>query len=112
VSLVVGMTVRFLDPAIFLEILRVVSRWLVDPYPGQTGQLSLKEGVLLCQRLGMLERMVAIADPGLRATFESSFVQLVQKLCSAPQVPKVRLLLLYRREMLPIRTLLGNNEGP
>uniref|UniRef100_A0A7S3QND2 Uncharacterized protein n=1 Tax=Dunaliella tertiolecta TaxID=3047 RepID=A0A7S3QND2_DUNTE len=88
VSLVVGMTVRFLDPALLLEVLKVVSRWLVDPYPGQTGQLSMKEGVLLCQRLGMLERMAAISDPGLRATFDSSFVQLVQKLCSAPQVPK------------------------
>lgn len=42
-------SVQGLEPTLFLELLRVLRRWLIDPYPGQAGSLSPKESVLLCQ---------------------------------------------------------------
>ncbi len=37
--------------------LQVMERWLVNPYPGQTGILSPKEAILMVQRLAALEKL-------------------------------------------------------
>eukprot|EP00955_Chlamydomonas_euryale_P003198 34153-Chlamydomonas_euryale.AAC.1 len=39
-----------------MELLNVLRRWVVDPYPGQQEGLTQKESVPLCQRLGALEK--------------------------------------------------------
>lgn len=43
---------------------QVMERWLVNPYPGQTGILSPKEAILMVQRLAALEKLNLFDTPG------------------------------------------------
>ncbi|GFR40173.1 hypothetical protein Agub_g730, partial [Astrephomene gubernaculifera] len=57
IGLMAGQNTRHMEPALFLEMLKVLERWLVNPYPGQTGILSPKEAILMVQRLAALEKL-------------------------------------------------------
>ena len=88
IGLLAGTHTRMLEPGMFLAMLRVVERWLVRPYPGQTGSLSSKEGILLCQRLGTLEKL-GLFEGTLRKTWETTFLRLIMQLCTSGTLPQV-----------------------
>jgi transformation/transcription domain-associated protein len=91
VSLLVGQYTRFMDPCVFLEVLDIVERWVLRPYPDQQGTLTVKETILVCQRLGLLEKqnILANVEPTLRAKIEGAFHKLLHQLCTQPSLPKV-----------------------
>ena len=67
----------------------------MDPYPGQMGSVTLKEGILLLQRLGTLEKYGVFdhpqqPQPQTRNQWESAFLGLMRTLCTGPNVPQVR----------------------
>lgn len=99
VGLLVGQNLRLIDPALFLEMLLVVEKWVmrpVDPsipqpppgdtdkqaaYAAATGCLTHKEAILLVQRLGMLERGGAVGEStsSIHAAFEAIFLRLMRQ---------------------------------
>ena len=89
IGLLAGQHTRVLEPSLFLEMLRIVERWLVDPYPQQSGSLTSKEGILLCQRLGTLEKLGLFEGP-LHGVWETIFLRLMRQLCTSPTVAQVK----------------------
>lgn len=67
---------------------QVVERWLLNPYPNMTGILTVKESILLCQRLGTLDKMGVFEGP-LRAKWEAAFVSFIGRLCKGEGVSPV-----------------------
>jgi hypothetical protein len=91
VSLLVSQYARFIDPCLFLAVLGIVERWVLRPYPQQQGTLITKEIILLCQRLGLLEKqgILSNVEPTLRGKIEGAFLKLMHQLCTQPSLPQV-----------------------
>ncbi|KAL6746236.1 hypothetical protein V8C86DRAFT_2445362, partial [Haematococcus lacustris] len=90
VNLLVGQHAKGVEPALYLEMLLLVERWVVRPLPGQGGTLAHKEVILLCQRLGMLERNGVLqgAHADTRAAFETAFLRVMLQLNTLESLPK------------------------
>jgi hypothetical protein len=68
---------------------QVVRRWLLDPFPGQAGQLQPTQAVTVVQRVMMLERMGAVIDPLVRSALEQQLRELLYELCTSPKLSEV-----------------------
>ena len=62
------------------------------PPPQVPGGIAPREGVLLCQRLGALDKAGLFdgGPPALRAKWEAGYLAMLRHMCTAPTIAKVR----------------------
>ena len=65
---------------------------LCPPPPQVPGGIAPREGVLLCQRLGALDKAGLFdgGPPALRAKWEAGYLAMLRHMCTAPTIAKVR----------------------
>lgn len=84
ILLLTGQGAKCTEPALFMQMLHILEKWLLQPDPEQ-GSLSPKEAVLFLQRMASLERY-GLIDAPMRNLWDKTLLGLLHSLCTHPSL--------------------------
>lgn len=86
ILLLTGNGAKWTDPLLFTQLLHLLDGWL---FAHQHSALSIKEAVLLLQRLAHVDQDRIMSDLVMRHKWQIKFLDLLYRLCTSDQIAPV-----------------------